>query len=116
VRLNKEKFVAENEVMLLQPVSFILMIKRNLSAALCRPIPDVEMSGRLKHINLLMNHEDYAMIITTLSENLGETIDDGVSVHQVSRTDKKNVQINRTSTCKCKHFSSLKRIIIHEDI
>ncbi|KAL7290198.1 hypothetical protein TKK_0015907 [Trichogramma kaykai] len=76
VRLNKENFVAENEVLLLQPVSVILLLKRNLSTAWFRKIPDIEMSGRMKKITILLNQEDYAMIMSTLDENLGESAND----------------------------------------
>ncbi|XP_058806498.1 intermembrane lipid transfer protein Vps13 isoform X2 [Phymastichus coffea] len=89
LRLNKQNFVADNEVRLLQPVSFILEIKRNLSTSWFREVPDIEMSGRLKSINVLLNQEDYAMIMATLSENLGETVEDKASITHVPRIERK---------------------------
>ncbi|XP_066591225.1 intermembrane lipid transfer protein Vps13 isoform X2 [Prorops nasuta] len=76
VRLDNNKFTAENEVTLLEPVSFILLMKRNLSTAWFTSIPDIDMSGRLNKINLLLSQEDYAMIMKVLEGNLGESIDD----------------------------------------
>ncbi|XP_015584675.1 vacuolar protein sorting-associated protein 13 isoform X2 [Cephus cinctus] len=76
VRLNKDNFVLENEVLLLQPVSFTLLIKRNLSTAWFTSIPDIDMSGRLNLIELLLSQEDYAMVMKVLEGNLGETIED----------------------------------------
>ncbi|XP_020707369.2 intermembrane lipid transfer protein Vps13 isoform X2 [Athalia rosae] len=76
VKLNTSDFVADNEVLLLQPVSFTLVIKRNLSTAWFTSIPDIDMSGRLNKIELLISQEDYGMMMKVLSENLGETIDD----------------------------------------
>lgn len=76
VKVNPIDFAAEKEVLLLQPVSFALIIKRNLSTAWFTAIPDIDMSGRLKKIELSISQEDYATIMRVLSENLGETIDD----------------------------------------
>jgi len=76
VRLNMEKFTSENEVLLLEPVTFTLLMKRNLSTAWFTAIPDIEMSGRLNKINLLLSKEDYATILKVLEQNLGETFED----------------------------------------
>ncbi|KAJ8665252.1 hypothetical protein QAD02_006914 [Eretmocerus hayati] len=86
VRVNKERFEAENEVLLLQPVSFSLLLKRNLSASWYCEIPDIEMSGRLKRIDLLINQEDYATVMATLSENLGEKIEEPSPMIAVAQT------------------------------
>ncbi|XP_023247319.1 vacuolar protein sorting-associated protein 13 [Copidosoma floridanum] len=91
VRVNKENFAAENEVVLLQPVSVMLQIKRNLSAAWFRDIPDIEMSGRMKCINVLLNHEDYTTIMATLNENLGESVEDGTVAQAVVPAGKKSI-------------------------
>ncbi|XP_011630655.2 LOW QUALITY PROTEIN: vacuolar protein sorting-associated protein 13 [Pogonomyrmex barbatus] len=76
VRLNMEKFISENEVLLLEPVTFILLMKRNLSTAWFTNIPDIDMSGRLNKINLLLSKEDYATILKVLEQNLSETFED----------------------------------------
>ncbi|XP_029176856.1 vacuolar protein sorting-associated protein 13 isoform X2 [Nylanderia fulva] len=76
VRLNTEKFISENEVLLLEPVTFTLLIKRNLSTAWFTTIPDIDMSGRLNKINLLLSKEDYTTILKVLEQNLGETFED----------------------------------------
>lgn len=74
--MNLDEFSIENEVLLLQPLSFALLIKRNLSTAWFTSVPDIDMSGRLNKIELLISQEDYGMVMKVLSENLGETIDD----------------------------------------
>lgn len=76
IRLNVEKFTSENEVLLLEPVTFTLLIKRNLSTAWFTSIPDIEMSGRLNKINLLLSKEDYATILKVLEQNLSESFED----------------------------------------
>ncbi|XP_032688033.1 vacuolar protein sorting-associated protein 13 isoform X3 [Odontomachus brunneus] len=76
VRLNMEKFVSENEVLLLEPVTFTLLMKRNLSTAWFTSIPDIEMFGRLNKINLLLSKEDYATILKVVEQNLSETFED----------------------------------------
>lgn len=76
VRLNMDKFTSENEVLLLEPVTFTLLMKRNLSTAWFTSIPDIEMSGRINRINLLLSKEDYATILKVVEQNLGETFED----------------------------------------
>jgi len=83
VRLNTEKFINENEVLLLEPVTFTLLMKRNLSTAWFTAIPDIDMSGRLNKINLLLSKEDYATILKVLEQNLGETFEDPKPVQPV---------------------------------
>lgn len=51
-------------------------MKRNLSTSWYTSIPDIDMSGRLKKIELLLSHEDYTTALNVLQENLGETFDD----------------------------------------
>ncbi|XP_034937793.1 vacuolar protein sorting-associated protein 13 isoform X2 [Chelonus insularis] len=98
VRLNMENFTHENEVLILQPVSFALIIKRNLSTAWYTAIPDIEMSGRLQQIEVLMSKEDYAMILKVLEENLGEAIEDPQVTMPAVRTERqKSIDSQRIS-------------------
>lgn len=89
VRLNMEKFAIENEILLLEPVSFTLLIKRNLSTAWFTSIPDIDMSGRLNKINILISKEDYATALKVLEKNLGETVEDTKLTASVSQSEKK---------------------------
>ncbi|XP_026298323.1 vacuolar protein sorting-associated protein 13 isoform X3 [Apis mellifera] len=90
VRLNIEKFVVQNEILLLEPVSFTLLIKRNLSSAWFTSIPDIDMSGRLNKINILISKEDYITAMKVLEKNLGETVEDKKFTASVN---KKKVEI-----------------------
>lgn len=90
VRLNIEKFLVQNEILLLEPVSFTLLIKRNLSTAWFTSIPDIDMSGRLNKINILISKEDYATAMKVLEKNLGETVEDKKFIASVN---KKKVEI-----------------------
>lgn len=89
VRLNMEKFAIENEILLLEPVSFTLLIKRNLSTAWFTSIPDIDMSGRLNKINILISKEDYATALKVLEKNLSETVEDTKLTASVSQSEKK---------------------------
>lgn len=80
VRLNTKQFTSENEVLLLEPVTFTLLMKRNLSTAWFTSIPDIDMFGRLNKINLLLSKEDYITVLKVLEQNLGETVEDSKSV------------------------------------
>jgi len=83
VRLNIEKFATETEVLLLEPVTFTLLMKRNLSTAWFTSIPDIDMFGRLNKINILLSKEDYATILKVLEQNLSETFEDSKPVQPV---------------------------------
>ncbi|XP_033213445.1 vacuolar protein sorting-associated protein 13 isoform X2 [Belonocnema kinseyi] len=103
ITLNIDSFTEENEVLLLQPVSFTLLLKRNLSTSWYRSVPDIDMSGRLNKINLLLSQEDYAMIMNVLSENLGETIEEPHTNQVAVKTDRKSQQVDefrRNTVCK----------------
>ncbi|KAG7211251.1 hypothetical protein KM043_010561 [Ampulex compressa] len=102
VRLNKEHFTTENEILLLEPVSFTLLINRNLSTAWFTSIPDIEMSGRLNRINLLLSQEDYGTVLKVLEENLGETVEGPRSMEVVMHPDKKctSVDVHQVQTYK----------------
>ena len=107
VRLSKENFHSENEVLLLQPVSFTLLVNRNLSTAWFVSIPDIEMSGRLERIELLLSQEDYAMILRVLEENLGESIEEQSHTQSiVTRNDRKLISddLRKSALCKSREF------------
>ncbi|KAK9299461.1 hypothetical protein QLX08_007488 [Tetragonisca angustula] len=89
VRLNVKKFAIENEILLLEPVSFTLLIKRNLSTAWFTSVPDIDMSGRLNKINILISKEDYATAMKVLEKNLGETAEDKKFTASVNQSEKK---------------------------
>ncbi|XP_044002668.1 vacuolar protein sorting-associated protein 13 isoform X3 [Aphidius gifuensis] len=97
IRINIDNFTMENEVLLLQPVSFTLLMKRNLSTSWFTSIPDIEMYGRLKAIELLLSHADYVMMLKVLEENLGESIDDPKPQQQIQKIEKKISEIRNTS-------------------
>lgn len=63
-----------NECPLLQPISFKLSVQRNLSSSWFTEIPDLDISGRLESIQLMLSQEDYTMIMRVLAENLGESL------------------------------------------
>ncbi|CAG5075993.1 Similar to Vps13: Vacuolar protein sorting-associated protein 13 (Drosophila melanogaster) [Cotesia congregata] len=88
VRLT-ENFQMENEILLLQPVSFGLLIKRNLSSWYTS-IPDIDMYGRLKQIEVLLSKQDYAMILKVLEENLNES-DESPGQKETAR-ERKDIQ------------------------
>ena len=66
-------------------------------------MPDIDMSGRLNKINLLLSHEDYLMIMNVLSENLGETFEEPQKNQMVVRHDRKSQQVDEYQKSKiCK--------------
>lgn len=102
IRLNKIEFTIENQVLLLEPVSFTLLMKRNLSTAWFTSIPDIDMFGRLNKINLLLSQEDYATIMKVLEENLGESIEESKPTQTSGYSDKKCLSDqNKRKISKC---------------
>ncbi|CAH2294187.1 vacuolar sorting-associated 13A isoform X1 [Pelobates cultripes] len=68
-----EKGIVQPEVELLQPLNLDITIERNLAAAWYGEIPDINITGHLKPMNLGLGQEDLTLILRTLNENLGET-------------------------------------------
>ncbi|NXB93684.1 VP13A protein, partial [Vidua chalybeata] len=67
-----EQDALQTEVQLLQPVNLEVAVERNLAAAWYNEVPDIEISGRLKPMNLILSQEDITTILRTLNENAGE--------------------------------------------
>ncbi|XP_028822843.1 vacuolar protein sorting-associated protein 13A-like isoform X3 [Denticeps clupeoides] len=65
----------QNDMQLLKPVNMDLSVKRNLSASWYHSVPDIEIIGHLKPMNLILAQEDMTVILRTLSENLSEKAD-----------------------------------------
>uniref|UniRef100_A0A669Q3C3 Vacuolar protein sorting 13 homolog A n=1 Tax=Phasianus colchicus TaxID=9054 RepID=A0A669Q3C3_PHACC len=63
----------QTEVELLQPLNLEVAVERNLAAAWYNEVPDIEISGRLKPMNLILSQEDITTILRTLNENIGES-------------------------------------------
>ncbi|XP_063769904.1 intermembrane lipid transfer protein VPS13A [Pseudophryne corroboree] len=62
-----------SEVEILQPLNLDITIQRNLAAAWYNDIPDINIVGQLKPMNLILGQDDLTTILRTLNENLGET-------------------------------------------
>nr|XP_024214793.1 vacuolar protein sorting-associated protein 13 isoform X2 [Halyomorpha halys] len=58
---------------IIQPISFILTIQRNLSSGWFLEVPDIEVGGKLKKIKITFNKSDYKLIMQMLEENLGDS-------------------------------------------
>ncbi|NXA14439.1 VP13A protein, partial [Sapayoa aenigma] len=85
----------QTEVQLLQPVNLEVAVERNLAAAWYNEVPDIEISGRLKPMNLILSQEDITTILRTLNENTGGS--SGVSTPELKES---------TSHCSDMHSTS----------
>uniref|UniRef100_A0A4W3I075 Vacuolar protein sorting 13 homolog A n=1 Tax=Callorhinchus milii TaxID=7868 RepID=A0A4W3I075_CALMI len=61
-----------SEVHMLQPVNLIVIIKRNLAATWYHEMPDIEITGILKPMSLVLSQEDLIIVLKTLNENLSD--------------------------------------------
>lgn len=62
--------VVEN--LILDPVSFDLTIKRNLSLSWFKDLPDIEILARLELIHVTLSHHDYSFAVRVSNENFSE--------------------------------------------
>lgn len=61
---------------ILNPTSFILNIQRNLCVSWYKERPELDVSGRLKTIELNLVATDYKMLMEILSKNMTEGADE----------------------------------------
>ncbi|CAG9815731.1 unnamed protein product [Phaedon cochleariae] len=85
VQLN-EKSEVQSESSLLEPLTFTLIVKRNLSSSWYISIPDIDVFGKIGIIKLLLSKADYQMIMDILSGNLAEGKQDATTVDVQSNT------------------------------
>ncbi|XP_037949404.1 vacuolar protein sorting-associated protein 13 [Teleopsis dalmanni] len=57
---------------ILDPVSFTLDVKRNLSFSWYKELPEINLAGRLKSITLNLFKDDYTLVMSILNQNMTE--------------------------------------------
>uniref|UniRef100_A0A8C3R8D7 Vacuolar protein sorting 13 homolog A n=1 Tax=Cyanoderma ruficeps TaxID=181631 RepID=A0A8C3R8D7_9PASS len=87
----------QTEVQLLQPVNLEVAVERNLAAAWYNEVPDIEISGRLKPMNLILSQEDITTILRTLNENAGESSGASTSLPESKASATHSSEIHGTS-------------------
>uniref|UniRef100_A0A8C6JV32 Uncharacterized protein n=1 Tax=Melopsittacus undulatus TaxID=13146 RepID=A0A8C6JV32_MELUD len=92
-----EQGLLQTEVQLLQPLNLEVIVERNLAAAWYNEVPDIEISGLLKPMNLILSQEDITTILRTLNENIGGSSDASTSLPEPKDT---------TSQCSDFHSTS----------
>ncbi|XP_022649179.1 vacuolar protein sorting-associated protein 13-like isoform X3 [Varroa destructor] len=65
--------VANSEFSIMDPVSFILDVQRNLTAFAHKQLPELRMKGTIPSVGFKVSEDDYAALMKTLRENFGET-------------------------------------------
>ncbi|XP_055620155.1 intermembrane lipid transfer protein Vps13 isoform X3 [Toxorhynchites rutilus septentrionalis] len=68
--------IVPDQSAVLSPTSFTLVVKRNLSSGWYRDKPDLDISGRLKAVELNFIATDYSVIMLILSKNMTEGQDE----------------------------------------
>ncbi|XP_021940255.1 vacuolar protein sorting-associated protein 13 isoform X3 [Zootermopsis nevadensis] len=71
-KLDNEAKDVINESLILQPITFGLLMLRNLSAGWYKEIADIDLSGRLESINITLSQEDFSKVMQVLRENFAE--------------------------------------------
>ncbi|XP_017078120.1 vacuolar protein sorting-associated protein 13 [Drosophila eugracilis] len=61
---------------MMNPMSCTLSVTRNLSYTWYRDVPELNLSGRLKSIELTLFSDDYALVMMILNRNLSEGLDE----------------------------------------
>ncbi|XP_050667360.1 intermembrane lipid transfer protein Vps13 isoform X3 [Leptidea sinapis] len=90
VMLEGNEIDVTQERKLLRPTSFKLLVKRSLSSWY-HPLPDLDISGRMKTITIKVGHSDYKSIMKMLNQNLqeGQVADDVKVAQNVNRVTSK---------------------------
>ncbi|XP_026677700.1 vacuolar protein sorting-associated protein 13C-like [Diaphorina citri] len=72
VRYADETLSIIEDIVLIKPINFSLLIIRNLCASWFKEVPDLNVSGSFKTINLSLSKEDYATLMRISTGNLAE--------------------------------------------
>ncbi|XP_054253456.1 intermembrane lipid transfer protein VPS13A [Indicator indicator] len=87
----------QTEVQLLQPLNLEVAVERNLAAAWYNEVPDIEISGRLKPMNLILSQEDITTILRTLNENIGGSSGASTSLPELKDSTSHSSDMHSTS-------------------
>uniref|UniRef100_A0A8C3E5Z7 Vacuolar protein sorting 13 homolog A n=1 Tax=Corvus moneduloides TaxID=1196302 RepID=A0A8C3E5Z7_CORMO len=87
----------QTEVQLLQPVNLEVAVERNLAASWYNEVPDIEISGRLKPMNLILSQEDITTILRTLNENAGESSGASTALPELKASTSHSSEMHGTS-------------------
>ncbi|KAH8237095.1 hypothetical protein KR038_004232 [Drosophila bunnanda] len=61
---------------IMDPMSFTLLVTRNLSFTWYKDLPELSLSGRLKSIELTLLADDFALVMLVMNHNLTEGLDE----------------------------------------
>ncbi|XP_059226468.1 intermembrane lipid transfer protein Vps13 [Stomoxys calcitrans] len=73
-------FGFKSKLNILDPTSFTLVVKRNLSFSWYKNQPEIDISGRLRCIELNLFKDDYGLIMSILNRNMSEGANEFPSV------------------------------------
>lgn len=79
-KISDKVYGIKYDINILNPTSFALNIQRNLSVGWYKERPELEVSGRLKSIELNLIASDYAMLMEVLAKNMTEGNDERIVV------------------------------------
>ncbi|EDW02215.1 vacuolar protein sorting-associated protein 13 [Drosophila grimshawi] len=65
-------FGMKSTLNMMNPISFTLSVTRNLSSSWCKHVPELNLSGHLKSVELTLFMDDYALVMSILNRNLSE--------------------------------------------
>ncbi|XP_072349204.1 LOW QUALITY PROTEIN: intermembrane lipid transfer protein VPS13C [Scyliorhinus torazame] len=74
------------DIQMLQPIDLQLTVQRNLAADWYLKIPNVEIKGHLKTMNIVLSEEDLTVLMKVFQQNLGE----GSKEPSATKTQKDN--------------------------
>ncbi|XP_062132408.1 intermembrane lipid transfer protein Vps13 isoform X1 [Drosophila sulfurigaster albostrigata] len=65
-------FGLRSSQVMMNPMSFTLSVTRNLSSTWYKDVPELNLSGHLKSVELTLFMDDYALVMSILNHNLSE--------------------------------------------
>ncbi|KAM8876931.1 intermembrane lipid transfer protein VPS13C isoform 3-T3 [Synchiropus picturatus] len=81
-RTSLKKDFSQPDIEILKPISFDLLVTRNLAATWCTQIPGVQVQGVLQSLKMVLGEEDLGVLMKVLVENIGEGSQERVNVSQ----------------------------------
>ncbi|XP_052841610.1 intermembrane lipid transfer protein Vps13 [Drosophila gunungcola] len=103
---------------MMNPMSCTLLVTRNLSYTWYRDVPELNLSGRLKSIELTLFTDDYALVMMILNHNINEGLDEFPPNEEATPepkqpTQRRSSRVDRTPRAVT---ASPKRDKIHESM
>ncbi|KRT85331.1 hypothetical protein AMK59_1583, partial [Oryctes borbonicus] len=103
-----------DDITIVQPLSFSLNVKRNLSSKWYTAVPDIHVVGQIETIEINVGQPDYNMIMATLNGNLTEGVK-GKKTVRIQKSELDTKVLTTLSSTTIKSFPPATTLIKEEE-